>query len=301
MLNQKIRGVLAPVVTPFRDDDLDLESFKANIERLNQTGLSGYMVLGSTGESVYLSESEKEKVLAAGREATAPDKILMIGTGQESTRAAMALTRLAAKHGADCVLVVTPAFFKGQMTPEALYGHYSRIADQSPIPLLVYNVPQFTGLNVSPSVVAELAQHPNIQGVKDSSGDIAQLMEIIHLCPQDFVVLVGYDPVFYPALCVGAHGGVLATPNVVPEIAVRIYNYFLQGNHEEALRLQRLLNPLAMMVTAVYGVGGLKLAMNAMGFHGGGVRAPLMIPETARGVLSAELAKLRSVLAEQAI
>ncbi|MCL5123337.1 MAG: dihydrodipicolinate synthase family protein [Deltaproteobacteria bacterium] len=301
MMTKKIRGVLVPLVTPFRQEDLDIDAFKTNIERLNHTGLSGYVVIGSTGESVYLNAIEKEKILAAAREAVAPDKILMIGTGQESTKAAIELTSLAAKHGADCVLAVTPAFFKGQMTSDALYGHYSRIADQSPIPLLLYNVPQFTGLNMGAAVVSRLAQHPNIHGVKDSSGDIAQLTEIVRLTPQDFVVLVGSNLVFYPALCVGASGGILATANVVPEIPVRIFDCFIQGNHQEALKLQRVLNPLAVMVTAVYGVGGLKLAMNAMGFQGGEVRSPLTIPENAREELGAELEKLRPFLMEQSV
>ncbi|MGC8658973.1 MAG: dihydrodipicolinate synthase family protein [Desulfomonilaceae bacterium] len=296
--NKKIEGVLLPVVTPFREEELDVEAFKFNIARLNKTNLTGYVVLGSTGESVYLSEVEKENLLAAARESTTPEKILMMGTGQESTKATVGLTRLAAKHGADCVLVVTPAFFKGQMTPEALFNHYSKIADQSPIPVLLYNVPQFTGLNMEAGVVARLSEHPNIYGIKDSSGDIAQLTEIIHLVSENFVVLVGLDPVFYPALCVGAHGGVLATPNVIPEIPVRIYDYFTKGDHKEALKLQRILNPLAVMLTSTYGVGGLKLAMNSRGFHGGGVRSPLMIPENARGLIIAELEKLRPFLAE---
>ncbi|MHB8202294.1 MAG: dihydrodipicolinate synthase family protein [Desulfomonilaceae bacterium] len=300
-MNKKIHGVMVPLVTPFREETLDIAGLKANIEQLNHTRLSGYLIMGSTGESVYMNPIEKEKALVAAREACDPDKILMMGAGQESTTATIKLTRLAAKHGADCVMVITPAFFRGQMTPEALYNHYSRIADQSPIPLLLYNVPQFTGLNMGAAVVSRLAQHPNIQGIKDSSGDIAQLTEIIRLTPQDFTVLVGSNLVFYPALCVGAGGGVLATANVVPEIPIKIYDYFMQGNHREALKLQRIVNPLAVMVTAVYGVGGLKLAMNAMGFQGGEVRLPLTIPENAREELGAELDKLRPFLTEQSV
>lgn len=251
------------------------------------------MVLGSTGESVYLDDYEKELVLASAREVAAPGKQLVMGTGQESTRAAIRLTRLAAKHGADFVLVVTPAYFKGQMTAEALMTHFTRVADDSPIPVLLYNVPQFTSLNLQPELVAQLAQHPNIQGIKDSTGDIAQLTEIIRLVPREFAVLVGSDTVFYPALCVGATGGVLATPNVIPDMVVRLFHLFQQGKHREALNLQRRINPLASLIITQYGVGGLKLAMDIIGFKGGGVRSPLTIPQGAWGHLSAELAKLR--------
>ncbi len=288
-----VKGVLPPVVTPFQGEELDLAAFQANLRALNHTGLSGYVVLGSTGESVYLDEQEKEQVLAAAREAAAPDKQLVMGTGQESTRAAIKLTRLAAKHGADFVLVVTPAYFKGQMTAEALMTHFTRVADDSPIPVLLYNVPQFTALNLQPELVAQLAQHPNIQGIKDSTGDIAQLTEIIRLVPREFAVLVGSDTVFYPALCVGATGGVLATPNVIPDLLVELFHLFQEGKHREALNLQRRINPLANLVIKEYGVGGLKLAMDLMGFKGGGVRSPLTIPHGAWGRLSAELAKLR--------
>lgn len=288
-----VKGVLPPVVTPFKNEELDLEAFESNLKALNQTGLSGYVVLGSTGESVYLDEREKEMVLASAREAAAPGKQLVMGTGQESTRAAIHLTRLAAKHGADFVLVVTPAYFKGQMTADALMTHFTRVADDSPIPVLLYNVPQFTALNLLPEVVAQLAQHPNIQGIKDSTGDIAQLTEIIRMVPREFAVLVGSDTVFYPALCVGATGGVLATPNVIPDLLVELFNLFLEGRHLEALNLQRRINPLASLVLKDYGVGGIKLAMDMMGFQGGGVRSPLTIPHGARGRFSAELAKLR--------
>lgn len=269
-----VRGVLPPVVTPFVNEELDLPAFENNLRALNRTGLSGYVVLGSTGESVYLDEHEKELVLAAAREAAAPGKQLVMGTGQESTRAAIHLTRLAAKHGADFVLVVTPAYFKGQMTPEALMTHFTRVADDSPIPVLLYNVPQFTALNLAPEVVAQLAQHPNIQGIKDSTGDIAQLTEIIRLVPRDFAVLVGSDTVFYPALCVGATGGVLATPNVIPDMLVELFRLFLEGDHRAALGLQRRINPLANLVIREYGIGGLKLAMDMTGFQGGGCARP---------------------------
>ena len=133
--------------------------------------------------------------------------------------------------------------------------------------------------------MAQLAQHPNIQGIKDSTGDIAQLTEIIRMVPREFAVLVGSDTVFYPALCVGATGGVLATPNVIPDLLVELFNLFLEGKHLEALNLQRRINPLASLVLKDYGVGGIKLAMDMMGFQGGGVRSPPDHPPRGQGPL----------------
>ncbi len=274
----KIEGVLPPIVTPFRGEEVDLASLRANLERWNATGLAGYLVLGSNGESVYLDEREKEEVLASAREVIPADKVLMAGTGCESTRATIRFTRRAAELGADCALVVTPSYFKGQMTPERLEAHYRRVADEVPIPILLYNVPQFTGVNMAPPLVARLAEHPNIAGIKDSSGNIGQLTEIVLRTPPGFAVLVGNAGVFYPALCVGAAGGVLAVANVIPELCVDLYQRFRAGDHAGALGLQRRLGRLASLVTVVHGIGGLKAALDVAGYRGGDVRAPLTLP-----------------------
>lgn len=301
-MKKVLAGVLPPVVTPFSPDageTLDLDGFRANLRAWNRTGLSGYLVLGSNGETVYLTEREKEEVLAAAREAAAPEKILMAGTGCESTRATVELTRLAAKHGADCALVLTPAYYKSQMTPAALETHYRRVADAAPIPILLYNVPQFTGINLSATLVARLAEHPNIVGIKDSSGNLGQLGEIVRQTPEDFAVFVGSAPVFYPALCVGAVGGILAVANVLPERWVELFERFRSGDHPGALALQRDLTPLAAAVTATHGVGGLKIAMTLRGYVGGAVRGPLVSPEGARAELEAELVRLGETTTER--
>ena len=286
----RLEGVLPPVVTPFRDGEVDLEAFRANLQRWNQTGLSGYLVLGSNGESVYLEEREKEALLETAREHVPSGRILMAGTGRESTRETVRFTRRAAELGADCALVITPAYFRGQITPDRLAAHFLRVADAAPIPVLLYNVPQFTGVNMEPDLVARLADHPNIVGIKDSSGNVGQLAEIVRLAPPGFAVFVGNAGVFYPALCVGAAGGILAVANVIPDLCVVLFRAHRSGDHAAALALQRRMARLARLVTVVHGVGGLKTAMEGAGYRGGEVREPLAMPdEPARAEIAREL------------
>jgi 4-hydroxy-2-oxoglutarate aldolase len=257
---------------------LALDKLKKNFQKWNQTDLSGYLVLGSNGEAVYLNEKEKNKVLEVSRESIPTSKILMVGTGMESTQETIRFTNQTAKLGADCALVVTPSYFKGSMKPQLLYDHFIAVAESSQIGILVYNVPQFTGINLEPEWVAKLSEHPNIVGVKDSSGNIGQLSEIIHLSQKGFDVFVGSAPVFFPALCVGAVGGILAVANVVPQECVQIQNIFNRGKMEKAKELQRRLTPLANAVTVKYGIGGLKIAMDLAGYFGGDPRLPLKRP-----------------------
>ena len=275
----KLSGVLPPVATPFTDDEVAPEVLKRNLKKYNQTGLSGYLILGSNGEAGYLNGKEKRVVLEAAREAIPEGKIFMAGTGQESTRETIHLTNTAADAGADCALIVTPHYYKGQMTPERLKAHYKAVADATRIPILIYNVPQFTGINLTPSLVSELSHHPNIIGIKDSSGNIGQLAEIIRTVPEEFAVFVGSAPVFYPALCMGASGGILAVANVIPDDCVAVMNLFESGKHQEARSLQFKITPLSRWVTSEHGIGGLKMAMDEMGYEGGYPRAPLKAPD----------------------
>jgi len=274
----KLSGVLPPIATPFQDGKLALGKLKENFQKWNKTGLSGYLVLGSNGEAVYLSEKEKIKVIEVSRESIPKSKIMMVGTGMESTRETIQFTNQAAKMGADCALVVTPCYFKGSMKPQILYDHFISVAESSQIGILLYNVPQFTGINMEPELVAKLSGHPNIIGVKDSSGNIGQLSEIVHLSQKGFAVFVGSAPVFYPALCVGAVGGVLAVANVAPQECFQIQNLFNKGKFDEARALQGRLTPLAKAVTTKYGIGGLKVAMDLAGYFGGNPRLPLKKP-----------------------
>jgi 4-hydroxy-2-oxoglutarate aldolase len=274
----KLSGVMPPIATPFIDGKLTPDRLKKNFKQWNRTGLSGYLVLGSNGEAVYLNEKEKIKTLEVSREAIPASKIMLVGTGMESTQETIRFTNQAAKIGADCALVVTPCYFKGSMKPQILYDHFISVAESSRIGILIYNVPQFTGINMEPEWVARLSEHPNIKGIKDSSGNIGQLSEIIHLSQKGFAVFVGSAPVFFPALCMGAVGGILAVANVVPQECVQIQTLFNKGKTDEARALQNRLTPLARAVTTKYGIGGLKMAMDLAGYFGGNSRLPLKKP-----------------------
>jgi 4-hydroxy-2-oxoglutarate aldolase len=274
----KLTGVMPPITTPFEGGEVALERLKENFQKWNQTGLSGYLVLGSNGESVYLNEREKLSVVEASREAIPSSKLMLVGTGMESTRETIRFSNQVAEMGADYALVVTPSYFKDSMKPEILYDHFTSIADSSRIGVLLYNVPKFTGINMEPDLVARLSEHPNIVGVKDSSGNIGQLSEIVHLSRNGFAVFTGSAPVFFPALCVGAIGGILAATNMAPQEFCQIQSLFYEGKLEEARQLQNRLTPLAKAVTARYGIGGLKVAMDLAGYFGGEPRAPLQKP-----------------------
>ena len=274
----KLSGAMPPITTPFQDGKLVLDKLKNNFHKWNETGLSGYLVLGSNGEAVYLNEKEKIKVVEISRESIHTSKIMLVGTGMESTQETIQFTNQVAKMGADYALVVTPSYFKGSMKPQILYDHFIAVAESSRIGILIYNVPQFTGINLDPEVVAKLSEHPNIIGIKDSSGNIGQLSEIIHLSQKGFAVFVGSAPVFFPALCIGAVGGILAVANVVPQECVQIQNLFNKGKMGEARALQSRLTPLAKAVTTKYGIGGLKMAMDLVGYFGGNPRLPLKKP-----------------------
>lgn len=274
----RLGGVIPPIATPFEKGNVALNRLKENFNRWNKTGLSGYLVLGSNGEAVYLNEREKMKVMEASRELIPESKVLIVGTGAESTQETIRFNHQAAKIGADYGLVVTPSYFKGSMRPQILYDHFVAVAESSKIGILLYNVPQFTGINLDAEVVAKLSFHPNIAGIKDSSGNIGQLNDIIHLSRKGFSVFVGAAPVFFPALCIGAAGGILAVANAAPDECVRIHHFYRQGKLGEATALQNQLTPLAKAVTVKYGIGGLKMAMDLAGYFGGDPRLPLKRP-----------------------
>lgn len=271
----KLAGVLPPITTPFQDGEVALDRLKENFHQWAQTGLSGYLVLGSNGEAVYLNEKEKMKVMEVSRESIPTSKMMIVGTGMESTQETIEFTNQAAKIGADYALVVTPSYFKGSMKPQILHDHFIAVAESSRIGILLYNVTQFTGINMEPELVAKLSEHPNILGIKDSTGNIGQLSEIVHLSRKGFAVFVGSAPVFFPALCVGATGGILAVANAAPNECVEIYNLFHEKKFDQARELQYRLTPFAKGVTTQYGIGGLKVGMDLAGYFGGDPRPPL--------------------------
>ncbi len=270
-----LKGVYPPIATPFRDDEIDLAAVKLNLDRLMATGLRGVLVLGSNGESAFVDDDEGERLVAAARACVPAGRVLLVGTGRQSTRATIAATRRAARAGADAALVVTPSFFKSQMTADALVQHYRAVADASPVPVLLYNVTVYTGLNLPIDALAQLAEHPNIIGLKDSNGDVGQVADEVSRTPASFQILVGSAPTLYPALVVGAIGGIVAVAGVVPELCVRLFELARAGQHDEARALQRRITPLARSVTSAFGVAGLKAAMDLAGYVGGAPRGPL--------------------------
>ena len=275
----KFNGVAPPVVTPFGNNgELDTGRLIDNIKKLSKTGLSGFVVMGSNGEAAHLTSEEKSKLMDAAREAIPSDQWMIVGTGEQTTEATIALSKEAATRGADGVLVLSPFYYKGAMKPEVLKRHYLETADAVTVPTLIYNVPQFTGLNIEPGLVAELSEHQNIIGIKDSSGNIGQLTDICRLVPPDFDVFVGSAPVFYPAMAVGAVGGILAAANCLPEAFVEMQSLFRNKDFESLRRLQWDLMEISQAVTVKFGIGGLKAAMDIMGYKGGVVRRPLSMP-----------------------
>lgn len=271
-----LRGILPPLVTPFLPDGaLDLASFEANLDSFTGEDLGGYLVLGSNGEASSLEEEEKLALVRAAKR-RAGSRTLLAGTGLESTRATIALTRRLADLGADAALVLTPHYYRPQMTREALCRHFEAVAEASPIPVLLYSVPQLTGLSFPPALAADLAAHPRIAGMKESSGDVALLGRIVGSVPPDFAVACGSAPVVYPALCLGAVAGILAVACCAPRPAAALYRAFEAGDHARARRIQEALSPLAVAVTSTHGVAGLKAAMDLAGRRGGAVRPPLL-------------------------
>lgn len=271
----QLSGIYPPIATPFKDDAVDLAGLRHNTERWMKTGLRGLLALGSNGEAAFVDEDEAETVVATVREGVPRDRVLLAGTGRQSTRATIAATKRAARAGADAVLVLTPFYFKAAMTHDALVAHYRAVADQSPVPVLLYNFTNVTGLNMLPDTVAALSEHPNIAGIKDSNGDVGQVGALVARTPPAFTVLVGSAATLYPAMMVGAAGAIVALANAVPDVCVRLFELVRAGRHDEALALQRKLTPFAQAVTGGFGIAGLKIAMTLAGYVGGDVRAPL--------------------------
>jgi len=293
----KFAGVFAPIPTPFDDQDrVDTERLRAALGRWVARPLAGFVVLGSSGEAVLLDEFEADRAIVAAREAVPRDRGFIVGTGRESTQAAVRAAKRAAEHGADAVLVRTPGFFKTQMTTDAFVRHYTAVADASPVPVLLYNFTALTGVNLLPAAVTRLATHPNIIGMKESGGDIAQVADLVSGTPAAFEVLAGSAATFYAALCVGAVGGILALSCVVPEACTRLFDLTQAGRHHDARALQHRLVPLARLLGNTYGVPGLKAALHLIGYDVGAPRPPLApVPDTALAVLRDALAQFEEI------
>ncbi len=270
-----IDGVFPPIPTPFSSDAVDVVAMGSNVDRWMQTGIRGVVVLGSNGEAPFLNESDSDAAVAAAREHVPSNRLCIAGVGRESTIETIRATKRAADLGVDAVLVRTPSFFKALLTSEVFVAHYTAVADASPVPVILYNFTAVTGVTLPVEVISTLAAHPNIVGIKESGSDLKYVSALIANTPDDFVLLAGSAPVFYPCLLVGATGGVLALASVVPDLCVELYDLTQSGRHSEARELQRRLTPLAGLVTSRYGVPGLKAALSLLGFRAGEPRLPL--------------------------
>lgn len=272
-----LAGVFPPIPTSFGEDEsLALDALQQNLERWNREPLDGYVVGGSNGEFVLLNDEERVEVVGAAREVIPEDRLLIAGAGAQSTARTIALAQRMAEVGADALLVVTPNYYRGLMTAGVLVEHYQAVAEAAPVPLLLYNVPANTGLNIPLEAIVELAAHPMVIGTKDSSGDITRLAETVERTPEDFAVLAGSGGFLLPALAVGAVGVVAALANIAARPLADLIACFEAGKRDRARAIQaRLLAPNRML-TAQYGVPGLKAALDMLGYYGGPVRGPLL-------------------------
>lgn len=270
-------GVFAPIPTPFDDRGrIDPARLRRALDTWIASPLTGFVVLGSNGEAALLDEDETDRVVAEARAVVPRGRPFIVGTGRESTRATILATGRAAAAGADAVLVRTPGFFKSQMTTDVFVRHYTAVADESPVPVLLYNFTAVTGVNLRPDAVSRLAEHPNIVGAKESGSDMAQIAAMVDGTPPGFAVLAGSGSTFVDALTAGAAGGILALSLVVPDACVRLFELYRAGQIDEARALQVRMLPIAQLIGTKHGVPGLKAALNILGLDVGRPRLPLV-------------------------
>jgi len=275
-MNHSFKGIFAPLTTPFIRDEISVEKFKKNIQRYNRFDLSGYVILGSTGESVFLSDEESEKLVEAAKEVASRGKKIIVGTARESTKLTLDFTNRVACFKIDAVLIRTPSYFKSRMTREALKKHYLILADKSKVPVIIYNIPQNTGISVESELIVDLSSHPNIAGIKDSSGNLATMGEAMPHIPSSFCFLIGAGSILLAGLMLGASGAILTLADVAPALVVKLYNLFLEGKIDEARKLQLDLIPLNKAIIQTLGIPAVKYALDLLGYYGGSVRAPVL-------------------------
>src|SRR6266852_5254291 len=271
-------GIYPPLPTFFdNQDELDLVTLRKHIQRLAETGITGYVVMGTNGEAVHLTSGERAQIIETAREVCGVNTPLLAGCGEQSTRATIAYCQQAARSGADIALVLPPFYFKGRMDSRALIAHYRAVADNCPLPVVIYNMPASTGgLDLDATTICTLAEHHNIIGVKDSAGNMVKLAQIYSATPSRFRVFAGSAGYLLPALTVGAVGAVAALANVFPHEVCRVQELFNAGQLQEARLLQARLAPANTAVTVTYSVPGLKAALELTVGYGGRPRPPLL-------------------------
>lgn len=288
----KLHGIYAPIPTPFEGGKIAYDKLEKNLEFWLDTDLEGIVVLGSNGEFVLLSHEEKIELVKFVCDKCKGKKSVIAGTGAETTEETIRLSQEAAEAGADAVLVLTPNYYKGSMTDPVLKRFFTDVADASSAPVILYNMPRNTGINISSKLVTELSKHPNIIGMKDSGGNIVQIQECVANTSEEFGIFAGSASFLFPSLTVGATGGTLALANIFPNECAKVQELFDAGHVAEALALQNQLVDSNNAVTAKYGISGLKAAMDMMGLFGGEPRLPLLpINENEKADLKAILTK----------
>ena len=294
MASLNLDGVFPPLPTPFTSDEsIDESAVRHNITALLAAPVRGLVVLGSNGEAPLVGDDDSLRVIDAARSVVPRDRVLIAGTGRESTLDTIRFTERAARAGADAVLVRTPSFFKAQLTADAFIGHYTRLADASPIPILLYNYTALTGVTLPPDAVAALAAHPNVIGMKESGTDEALIAAYGSHASADFRLLGGTVTALHASLAAGATGAILAAAVVAPRKCVELFELFRAGDTDRALALQARIVALNGYVTSTYGVAGLKLAQDLVGQRGGVPRLPMLpAPHDAREPIAAQLRAL---------
>jgi 4-hydroxy-2-oxoglutarate aldolase len=274
----RLHGVLAPVITTFHEksEDLDVAGFTRNVHAHVTAGLHGVVVCGSTGEAALLGDDERRVLLEAARGVVPRDRQLLMGCGAESTRQTLRRCVDAKAGGADAVLVVAPHYYSNAMSVEALRAHYRAVADGSPLPVVLYNIPKYMHFALPAELVAELARHPNVIGIKDSSGDLNMLRGFLASQSDSFTVLTGNGATFVPALEAGARGGILAVAIFAPTLSLQMYDAHGRGDRAAAAEAQAAMKPLAVEIVGGLGVAGVKTACDVVGLTGGPVRRPLV-------------------------
>ena len=268
-----LKGIYPPLTTPFVDDEVSFDKLIENLLKFETKMLAGYVLFGSNGESVFLTREEKLQLVKITREHT--DRIILAGTGLDSIKETISLTNEVAEKGASYALIITPSFFKTEMKHKAFLNYYTKVADSVMIPVIVYNVPKFTNVNIETETIIELSNHPNIIAVKESTENSSRISEISSNVNSNFKVIVGTASVLYAGLLSGAIGGILALANIAPDQCIQIFNLIRENNLEKALEIQNKMIPVNRAVTSKYGVAGLKAAMDLLGYYGGNPRLPL--------------------------
>ena len=276
----KLQGIFPPITTPFdANGDIYAAKVRHNVEKWNHTALAGYVVMGSTGESVMLTSEEKAAMWGLVANHAAPGKLLIAGTGVESVRETVALTNAAAGMGYKAAMVRTPHYYKNAFTrPEAQMLYFRAVADQAQIPLIIYNWPQTTGVDIPAEAVAALSEHPNIIAIKESSGNLEKVMQMLREKRDGFQVLIGSAPTLWPSLLMGACGAILAYANAAPYSCIAIWEAHRQREEAAGMDWQNRIAHAAKLVTVKYGIPGLKYAMDLNGYYGGPPRLPLTPP-----------------------